>query len=79
MFGGGTGIIRLFLRLLYTWKRRVFFNINFIVRKMIYFSVVLVPLGEEADDGVEEEQEEEDQDEYFLWSDSIIHVLLFLN
>ena len=36
---------------------------------MIYFPVVLVPLTEEADHRVEEEQEEEDQDEDFLGSD----------
>ena len=36
---------------------------------MIYFSIVLVPLAQEADHGVEKEQEEEDQDEDFLGSD----------
>ena len=36
---------------------------------MVYLSVVLVPLGQEADDGVEEEDEEEDQDENFLGPD----------
>ena len=53
----------------YTLKLRVFLNINFIVWKVIYFSVVFVPLAQEADHGVEEEQEEEDQDEDFLGSD----------
>ena len=50
-------------------KLRVFLNINFIVWKVIYFSVVFVPLTQEADHGVEEEQEEQDQDEDFLGSD----------
>ena len=36
---------------------------------MVYLSVVLVPLGQEADDGVEQEDEEEDQDENFLGPD----------
>ena len=47
----------------------VFLNINFIVWKVIYFSVVFVPLVQEADDGVEEKEEEKDQDEDFLGSD----------
>ena len=33
---------------------------------MVDFSVVLVPLREEADDGVEEEDEEQRQDEHLL-------------
>ena len=33
---------------------------------MVDFSVVLVPLREEADDGVEEEDEEQGQDEHLL-------------
>ena len=36
---------------------------------MIYFSVVFVPLAQEAHNRVEEEQEEKDQDEDFLGSD----------
>ena len=36
---------------------------------MIYFSVVFVPLAQEANDGVEEKEEEKDQDEDFLGSD----------
>ena len=36
---------------------------------MIYFSIVLVPLAQEADHGVEQEQEEKDQDEDLLGSD----------
>ena len=59
-----------------TWKLWGFFNINFIVRKMVDFSVVLVPLSEEADDRVEEEEEEEDQDEDLLGSDLYLRVLL---
>ena len=47
----------------------VFLNINFIVRKVIYFSVVFVPLAKEANDGVEKKEEEKDQDEDFLGSD----------
>ena len=53
----------------YTLKLRVFLNINFVVWKVIDFSVVFVPLAQEADHGVEEEQEEEDQDEDLLGPD----------
>ena len=43
---------------------------------MVYLSVVLVPLGQEADDGVEQEDEEEDQDENFLRPDPDLLVSL---
>ena len=35
---------------------------------MVDFSVVFVPLREEADDGVEEEDEEHGQDEHLLYT-----------
>ena len=43
---------------------RIFFpDIYFIVGQMIDFSVVFVPLTQEADDGVEKQDEEQEENE----------------
>ena len=48
---------------------RSFLNINFIERYVINFSVIFVPLCQEADDGVQQEDEEEAEDEDLLDTD----------
>ena len=43
-----------------------FFLINFIIGQIINFSVILVPLCQEADDGIHQQDEEQAEDEELL-------------
>jgi hypothetical protein len=55
-----------YFQILTCWHLRGFWQADGIIWKMMDVSVVLTPVREEAEDGVEEEQEDEEEDDDLL-------------